>query len=153
MPSFAATASVSAMIVADTRDTSGWRAISSSVAPVSALIGLNATLPSSLTQISWRICVVIGQRNPAAISASAIAPAALGAAAVGLAEADAIALGVPDDAGLDDVGREIDKRADDAPRLDRRTRSRRPDRRARAAARRARRRSSGSTTTECRSAC
>ena len=30
------------------------RTICSSVAPVSALIGLNATLPSSFTQISWR---------------------------------------------------------------------------------------------------
>ena len=47
--------------------------ICSSVAPVSALIGLNATLPSSFTQISWRNRVVTGQRKPAAISASAIA--------------------------------------------------------------------------------
>ena len=31
---------------------SGWRTSSSSVPPVSALIGLNATLPSSFTQIS-----------------------------------------------------------------------------------------------------
>jgi len=36
---------------------------------------LNATLPSSLTQISWRKRVVMGQRNPAAMSASAIARA------------------------------------------------------------------------------
>ena len=43
-----------------------------SVAPVSALIGLNAMLPSSLTQISWRMCVVMGARSPAATSASAM---------------------------------------------------------------------------------
>ena len=52
MPSFAATASVSVITSRTSRDTSGWRASSSSVPPVSALIGLNATLPSSLTQIS-----------------------------------------------------------------------------------------------------
>jgi len=39
---------------------------------VSALIGLKATLPSSLTQISCRNLVVTGHRKPAAISASAI---------------------------------------------------------------------------------
>ena len=40
--------------------------------------------------------------------------------AVRLAEADAIALGVLDDAGLDDVRGEVRERADHAPRLDRR---------------------------------
>ena len=35
-------------------------------------MGLNATLPSSLTQISWRNRGVTGHRNPAAISASAM---------------------------------------------------------------------------------
>ena len=40
--------------------------------PVSALIGLNATLPSSFTQISWRKRALIGHRNPAAINGSAI---------------------------------------------------------------------------------
>ena len=54
MPSFAATASVSAMISRTTCDTSGCRASSSSVPPVSALIGLKATLPSSFTQIFVR---------------------------------------------------------------------------------------------------
>ena len=38
--------------------------------------------------------------------------------AVGLAEADAIAFGVMDHAGLDDVGREVRQRSDDAPRFD-----------------------------------
>ena len=75
MPSLAATASVSVMISRTTRDTSGCRTICSSVAPVRALIGLNETLPINFTQISWRKRVVIGQRNPAAMSASAIARA------------------------------------------------------------------------------
>ena len=88
--------------------------------PVSALIGLNATLPSSFTQISWRNRVVTGQRKPAAISASAIALARSDLRAVRLAEADAIAFGVVDDAGLGDVGGEVGQRSDDAPRLDRR---------------------------------
>ena len=70
-PSFWATASVSVMISRIRGATSGSRAISPSVAPVSALIGLNATLPRSFTQISWRIRVVMGQRNPAWPSASA----------------------------------------------------------------------------------
>src|SRR4051812_48867191 len=39
--------------------------------------------------------------------------------AVRLAKAQAIALDMADDAGLDDVGREVCKRANDAPRLDR----------------------------------
>lgn len=54
------------------RDTSACRASSSSVPRVSALIGLNATLPRSFTQISWRKRGVTGQRKPAAISASAM---------------------------------------------------------------------------------
>jgi hypothetical protein len=41
------------------------------VARVSALTGLNDMLPSSFTQISWRMRVVIGARRPPAISASA----------------------------------------------------------------------------------
>ena len=87
--------------------------------PVSALIGLNATLPSSLTQIS--VPEPRGDRDTGsrrAISASAIARAAIRPRAVGLAEADAIAFGVPNDAGLDDLGREIGQRSDDAARLD-----------------------------------
>ena len=87
--------------------------------PVSALIGLNATLPSSFTQISWRNRVVTGQRKPAAISASAMRLARSDLRAVRLAEADAIAFGVTDDAGLDDVGGEVGERSDHAPRLDR----------------------------------
>ena len=72
MFSIRATASVSAISSRTTADTSGSRASSSSVPRVSALIGLNATLPSSFTQISWRKRWVIGQRNPAAISGAAI---------------------------------------------------------------------------------
>ena len=53
--------------------TAGSRAICTRVARVSALIGLNAAFPSSLTQISCRMRVVTGQRRPAAMSASAIA--------------------------------------------------------------------------------
>ena len=73
MPSLPATASVSTISSRTSRDTSGWRASSSSVPPVSALIGLNATLPSSFTQISCLNRVVTGQRKPAVISASAMA--------------------------------------------------------------------------------
>ena len=72
MPSWPATAAVSPITSRAKRDTSGWCTISSSVPPVSALIGLNAMLPRSLTQISSRIRVVIGQRKPAAASVSAI---------------------------------------------------------------------------------
>ena len=53
--------------------TSESRAILASVAWVSALMGLKATLPRILTQISMRIFCVTGQRNPALISASEIA--------------------------------------------------------------------------------
>ena len=59
----AATASVSPITSRMTRAVSGWCTSSSSVAPVSALIGLKATLPRSLTQISWRKRVVTGQRD------------------------------------------------------------------------------------------
>jgi hypothetical protein len=43
-----------------------------SVARVSALTGLKDALPRSFTQISWRMCVVMGQRKPEATSPSAI---------------------------------------------------------------------------------
>jgi hypothetical protein len=72
-PSLAATASVSAMIARIARETSGCRTSSSSVPPVSALIGLKATFPSSFTQISWRKRGVTGHRNPAAINGATIA--------------------------------------------------------------------------------
>jgi hypothetical protein len=52
--------------------TSGSRAIPAKVARLNALMGLNATLPSNLTQISFRMRVVTGQRRPDAIKASAI---------------------------------------------------------------------------------
>ena len=68
----------------------GWRTSSSSVPPVSALIGLNATLPSSFTQISWRNRVVIGHRKPGGDQRLGDRAAALGLGAVRLAEADAL---------------------------------------------------------------
>jgi len=43
-----------------------------SVARVRALAGLKDALPRSFTQISWRMCVVMGQRKPEATSPSAI---------------------------------------------------------------------------------
>ncbi len=57
----------------------GSRAITSRVAPVSALIGLNERLPQSLTQISSRICGRTGALRPAAIRAWRQALDALGA--------------------------------------------------------------------------
>src|ERR1051325_1175160 len=72
IPNFAATASTSLLISLTTSHTPGSRAICASVARVSALNGLNATLPSSFTQISCRMRAVIGHRNPDLISASAM---------------------------------------------------------------------------------
>ena len=57
---------------------------------------------------------MIGQRNPAAMSASAIARARSDREPSG----SPIPFGVMDDAGLGDVGREVRERADDAARLD-----------------------------------
>jgi hypothetical protein len=62
--------------------------ITSSVAPVSALIGLNERLPQSLTQISSRI-----------------------RGRIGVAEAEAIALDVLDHARLDQLARGVDDAA------------------------------------------
>src|SRR5439155_21845047 len=50
-----------------------------------------------------------GRRDPAQ---------SIGLRPVGLAEADLVALGVSDDAGLDNISREVHQRSDDAPRLD-----------------------------------
>ena len=69
----AATASTSVMMCRTTMPTSGSVAIRTSVARVSALIGLNATFPRILTHISVRIFCVTGQRIPALISDSEIA--------------------------------------------------------------------------------
>ena len=86
--------------------------------PVSALIGLKATLPSSLTQISWRNRGRDRAAEAGRDQRLGDRSRALGSGAVRLAEADAVALGVTDDAGLDDVGGEIGQRADDPARLD-----------------------------------
>ena len=72
MPNRRATASTSVIRLRISGPVFGSRTISASVAPVSALTGLSEALPSSLTQISWRMRVVIGARRPPAISASAI---------------------------------------------------------------------------------
>ena len=66
----------------------------------SALIGLNAMLPSSFTQISLRRCVVTGALMPAAIKAAAMLRDPLRAASVRLAQRDAVALDMADHAGL-----------------------------------------------------
>ena len=81
----AATASASAMMSRATRLTSD-PAISARVPPVSALVGLKAMPPSNFTQISWRMRVVIGARNPAAMRASAIRRLCPTRRSVGLAD-------------------------------------------------------------------
>ena len=69
--------------------------ISSSVAPVSALIGLKERLPQSLTQISSRMSGRTGALRPAAISASDRRLDARSCCSpVGLAEREAVALDV-----------------------------------------------------------
>ena len=66
-PSLSPTAFASVIIRAASSRLSGKRQISSSVACVSALIGLKLRLPHSLTQISERMSRDIGALNPAAI--------------------------------------------------------------------------------------
>ena len=121
--------------------------------PVSALIGLNATLPEQLHPDLMPDAR--GHRTTEASGDERLGNGAraLRARAVGLTEADAIALGVMDDAGRGEVGREVRQRSDDAPRFDRRRDDAagidalEPETVELAAE------SSGSTTTECRSAC
>ena len=69
-PSASATAYASAITNRASALPSWSLAISSSVAPVSALIGLNAALPASFTQMSWRMFRRMGHLNPAALSAA-----------------------------------------------------------------------------------
>ena len=76
----------------------------SSVAWVSAEIGLNERLPQSFTQISSRSLGRTGALRPAAVSAFDRATAAVGFRPVGLAEGEAVALDVLDDAGFDHLG-------------------------------------------------
>jgi hypothetical protein len=67
------TASTSSMTFRSSWRVQGSARIAAMVAPVSALIGLKAVFPSSLVQISPRICVVMGQRKPALMSACEMA--------------------------------------------------------------------------------
>ena len=69
-PTDSAISSVSLIIVETSVRVSGCLQISSIVARVSALSGLNATLPMSLTQISSRTSCSIGHFSPPSIIAS-----------------------------------------------------------------------------------
>ena len=60
----------------------------------------------------------MGQRKPDCDQRFRNAAATLGARAIGLAERDAVAFGVPDYSGLDDLGGEINQRTDHAARFD-----------------------------------
>ena len=68
-PSASATACPSAIIAAASARVPGKRQMSSSVACVSALIGLKLRLPQSLIQISLRMSLLTGALKPAFISA------------------------------------------------------------------------------------
>src|SRR5260370_40791763 len=89
-----------------------------SVASVRGLMGLNATFPKILTQISSRMWVVIWQRNPEAWRASAIARQRADPRAIRFADRNAMPLDMAHHAGLGDLGGEIDRRSDHAPGLD-----------------------------------
>ena len=85
--------------------------MSSSVAPVSALIGLKLRLPHSLTQISARMSRATGALKPAVISAFDERLDPRRALAARLADREAVALDRPHDAGLDELGRRVDDRS------------------------------------------
>ena len=131
-PSAAAIVSASTIIARATARVPASRAISSSVPPVSAEIGLKERLPQSLTQMSLRMSGRIGARMPAATSAreSAVEPLAL--LARRLAERQPVALDVANDARRFDLRGDVDDAADGALRLERlpdRCRRDRPPRR------------------------
>ena len=88
--------------------------ITSSVAWVSALIGLNDRLPQSLTQISSRILARTGALKPAAISAWDSRSTRWRPLAGRLAQREAVALDQLDHAGLGHLGRRVDDAADHA---------------------------------------
>ena len=138
------------MILRTTAQTSGSRAICASVARVSALIGLNATLPSSLTQISWRMPCCDRAAQAGFDQRFGDGAAALGPGAIGLAQRNAVAFGVADHAGFGDLGSQIDD-ANRARAAGRWTAAMTPPGSTRfedaGIAR------PGNTTTECRSAC
>ena len=73
MPSAAPTAATSSITARASSMLCGVRAISPRVAPVSAVVGLNATLPTSFSHSSRRTSSSTGQRRPPAAKASAIA--------------------------------------------------------------------------------
>ena len=73
MPSAAPTAATSSITARATSVLCGVSAISPRVAPVSAVVGLKATLPTSFSHSSRRTSSSTGQRSPPAAKASAIA--------------------------------------------------------------------------------
>ena len=111
----------------------------SSVARVSALIGLKQRLPHSFSQISLRMSFRTGASKPAASSTSDRRMQRSEMLPIGLAERELVAVNVPHHAGLDDLGGRIDHAADRPLRPDRRPLPVRPDRRccSRASAKRA----------------
>ena len=108
-----AISSVSAIISETSSRVGGCWHMPASVARVRMLIGLNATLPISLTQISLRSSASTGHFRPPSIIALLNA-AAVGDPAAGLADREARALQVMDDAGLAELGAGVDDAADRA---------------------------------------
>ena len=82
--------------------------MSSSVARVSALIGLKVRLPQSFIQISVRTSVSTGDLKPAREKSSASAATRALLRAVDFGERQAIALDMADHAGAFDLRRLID---------------------------------------------
>src|ERR1700748_1937116 len=99
-PKVSAIAWLSSMIAFDNARVAGSEQITSSVAQVSALIGLRQTLPHSFSQISARLLDI------------GCAPARR------LAERKALAVDMADHAGRLDLGRRIDDAADGALRAE-----------------------------------
>ena len=87
--------------------------MSSSVAWVSALIGLKVRLPHSFIQISARTSLSAGDLKPALVNSSRERRDARGLLAVDLGEREAIALDVADDSGALDLRRLIADGGDD----------------------------------------
>ena len=102
----------SVIILMESARRPGSVATMSSVARVSALIGLKQRLPHSLSQ-NLAADVLQDRRVEAGLLQHVgEAHAALGDAADGLAEGELVAVGVPHHARLDDLGRGIDHAAD-----------------------------------------
>ena len=101
---------------AEQRDHSGTSPSWPSFDPVSAVTGLNATLPISFSQSWSRIRSSIGH-SAARLEGGADRAATLRLAAGRLADREARSLDVADDAGLGDLRRRIGDGADDPSRL------------------------------------